>query len=132
MTATPPSIAWFSYCWLASLALDCATSVLTWTEPDALPNWAGVLLVVISSVLSLVLWQFVMRYRAKPARWIITVITAIVLVSLLSDPTLLPVTMPAGSFAIVSAALSAVATLLLFLEPSRRWFARDVDYRETF
>ena len=141
----PKPILVFDLLFAASMMLGIGSAVIHWNDAMAYlradpttavsgPFIMGVSLVV-GYCVNLLLWFFISRRRSNVARWIMTVLTALALVSTLADPADYEADLVVDLTFAASWLLCVAEIVCLFLPGSARWFdrRRDVDaIRDTF
>jgi uncharacterized membrane protein YtjA (UPF0391 family) len=131
----PPSILRFEKAYLASIAISVLNTIIFWStataaldDPavEALGVGQGALaaVLVISTIISLLLWYFIARRASKVAKWIFVLFLAFGVVSLLSS--LANPQMPRGMELVLNlfaTALQVYAAWQLFKPDAKAWLA---------
>lgn len=136
----PQSIVTFERCYLGAWLIGLVNAALNWNTMmaslDANPGVAalgpslttGIAIgtIVISAVITLLLWYYVARQGAVVAKWIVVVFFAIGLLSYLRG--VLAGTMALGLTAVIGlvvVVLQGVAVWMLFRPDAKLWFERN-------
>lgn len=135
----PSSILWFERLYLAAIVVGILNSLLAWESfaetQAALGMGFVVATLVISNGISLLLWYLVARRGSVVAKWVLVVLFALGVASLLF--TLVMGTYPSGAVGVIGAVgwlLQAAAVMFLFRQDAALWFDGDdaTDVEETF
>ena len=138
----PLSIVWFERCYLGSLVVLLVQKALSWNAMIAASNAklednpaaaqfgpsfvSGILVgtIVLMIVISLLLWYFTAKKASVVTKWIITVLFALNVLSVVMGA--VRGTMEAGSIGavlgIVALVLNGIAVWQLFKPDARAWF----------
>lgn len=129
----PHSIVLFEKVFFASLAVQLVSTVLSWSQVDAMIDdpavrAAGIgggavaFSMLLGFLLPLLLWYFIARRASNVAKWIFVVLVALSLLPLLSA--LLNPLVPKGILtivAVIGTALQVYAAWLLFKPDAKAW-----------
>ena len=128
----PQSIIWFERCYLGAVAVGLVNTATNWSRvqeqieatpnSELLPSWFFGATLALGLAISLTLWYFVARRGSVVAKWIVTVLFAVALLSVLRTAAsgIVPPTL--NVFAVVGLVLQAVGVFMLFRSDAKPWF----------
>ena len=130
----PASIVWFERFYLGSLAMGLLSTAINWSSlmaaTQAAPGASGfigsstfmLLIMAFSFAISACFWYLIARRGSKVAKWIVTVLFAVGLLSLpgtLSNPLFGPLII---TFAVINLLFQLAAVVCLFRPDTVDWF----------